>query len=125
MKRIHQLLNELGLMDEKLSYVSQYSSGRETSIKGLFLSEADQFIRDLERRSMTPAKREELEKVQRMRNKITAMLKHELGLTYSQIDEWCISRGHAKKKLFDYTLAELPQLVSQAEAYHKYYLSKK
>lgn len=124
-KRIHQLLTQLGLMDEKMSYVRQYSSGRTASSTGLFHAEAQRLITDLEKASMTPESKEKWEKTKKMRNKVCALLHHEMGWTYAEVDEWCVKRGAAKKKLFAHSYEELPTLVGQAEKAHKSWLENK
>ncbi|MFB9862387.1 phage protein GemA/Gp16 family protein [Rufibacter immobilis] len=132
-RRLHFLLNELGLMDYKAELVEQHSATKSTSSKDLTPQEAKALIDHLERsktrqsRDQRPQQRTPEEK---MRRKIFAICytigwiegdsKEDRAMNRAKIDSFCTRNSYLKKPLNDYTLAELPKLVSQFELIKKH-----
>jgi hypothetical protein len=132
LKYLHALLNQLDWIDQKPALVKQYTNGRETSSKNLLKIEADDLIRDLEgqlEKPVAPTSAEEAAN-ERMRRKIISRA-HEMGwelpggkADMARINAWCQTRGFGKKRLNDYTKAELSKLVSQMDIVYKKYLKE-
>lgn len=55
----------------------------------------------------------------KMRKKIIALMKHELGWSMNDIEQFCKHKGKFKKSFNLHGYKELPQLVSQFQAIHK------
>jgi len=115
-KRLHQLLTETGLAEEKKALVLQYSSIDSESSKDLLVNEANSLIKHLE--NMVPKKADPGD-VQR--KKIISFA-HKMGwklendrVDMARLDNWCKHYGRYHKKLNDHTLQELPYLVTQIE----------
>jgi len=122
-KAIHSLLGDHHLREEKESIVHQFSAGRTTHVSDLRKSEALELIGHL--KSLDEKERS----ATKMRNKVLS-LAHEMNwrkqgtdeIDMSHVNNWCIAKSYLKKKLDDYTYAELPKLVSQFEEVYKSYL---
>jgi hypothetical protein len=124
LKAIHTLLGKAGLKDEKDSIIYSFTEGRTTSSKKMMRVEAKNLITHL--KSQDPATKA----AEKMRNKIIS-LAHEMGwripntdkIDIAHINNWCLTRGHVKKKLDDYTSKELTVIVTQFEQVYKAYLN--
>lgn len=130
LRRLHQLLNQQGLMGQKADIISNATKGRSTSSKELSYSETKALIQSLEAQSAEPQrpKHQPNDSRQRMINKVFALL-HKIGYLEGdteddkKINSWIanqlvVRHGHAKpKKLDDYTNAELQKLVNQFESW--------
>ncbi len=120
--RLHQLLTQCGLMEDKANLVSAYTHGRSTSSKDLLEIECRSLIQHLEAiatelqvKAPIPAD----DPANRMRRKIIARA-HEMrwevpggAADMARINRWCVGKSYLHKPLNDYTLEELPDLVSQ------------
>ncbi|WP_192821205.1 phage protein GemA/Gp16 family protein [Rufibacter sp. LB8] len=126
-RRLHFLLNELGLMDYKAELVEQYSATKATSAKELTPQEAKALIEHLERSKGRQANRPQIQRTpaEKMRRKIFAIC-YTIGwiegespadraMNRAKIDSFCARNSYLRKPLNDYTLDELPKLVSQFE----------
>lgn len=117
---LHGFLSANNLMDQKESLVFAFTNGRSRSSKELTYQEAGELITHLKN----------IDSRHKMRRKIIK-LAHEIGwkladnkIDMAAIDSWCTTYGFGKKKLNDYSVAELPKLVTQFEnGPYKYYLS--
>jgi len=131
-RRLHFLLNELGLMEHKAELVEQYSATNATSSRELTPQEAKALIEHLERsktrqgRSPKPQYTPE----EKMRRKIFAIC-YTIGwiegdsptdraINRAKINSFCIRNSYLRKPLNDYTPEELPKLVSQFEQIQKH-----
>jgi len=124
-RRLHQLLHDLGLMEDKKHLVSMTTRGRTESSKELSVAEAKTLILHLE--GVTTKD----DRADKMRKKIFAIC-YNIGWIYGnspedrKINQAAIDRivqkiGYLKKPLNEFTPAQLPKLVSQFEQIEKYY----
>jgi len=135
-RRLHALLNQTGLMDEKAELVKSFSAIGSLSSKDLLIDEATRLIKYLEEtlhvRSSVPVapvnNLSELDKEgNQMRRKMFA-LGYEMNWGKDQhtvkarLDDWCISRGEFKKALNKHSYKELARLITQFENVYKSYL---
>lgn len=113
LSKIHVLLTQLGLMDEKILFVSTFSNGRVSSSKDLTMEEAGQLIKHLS----------QMDPNERMRGKIFA-LAYDAGIIYGhtledkkmngiKLNRFLNERGTVKKDLNKLNKAELIKTVSQ------------
>lgn len=120
-KRIHMLLNSLGLSDAetKASIVAQFSKSGATSSRDLLESEADALIRHLDLHNPDAS-------LNKMRRKLLS-LGHQLGwyqggpssftpaqVNHYRVNEWCKSeKCAARKPMEEMTESELRAAVTQ------------
>jgi len=121
LKTLHVLLNNSGLMEQKKNLIAGITGGRTESSKELTYPEAGALITYLKTQ----------EEGHKMRRKIIS-LAHEMGwklpgtnkIDIAHINDWCKKYGFGKKQLNEYTVAELPRLVTQFQnGPYKYYIS--
>ena len=117
MAAIHGLLSDLGLMEEKMNFVRQYTSDREASIKLMTYAEANllrEFLFQEKDRRAKP-----------MRNKILhycglmGMTDTKGGFDFQRISNFVKgigSRNPKKKQLYKLTMKELREVTTQVEA---------
>lgn len=122
-KRLHQLLNETGLVEEKKDLVRDYSRIGAESSKDLLIGEATSLIQHLE--SLVPDKHDPSDA---MRKKII-MYAHKMRwqlengkIDMKRLDGWCQLYGRFGKKLNGHTHLELTQLVTQFEQVYESFL---
>ena len=130
-KKIHVLLQQKGLMNEKETMVSAMSDGRTGSTKELTCYEAKRLISFL---------LDENAEIQfKLKNTYSAIWKlaWEMGIIYGNTDDdfqmnkaklnvFCRQRGSVKKNLTEMILPEMQKIHRQFEAmYSKYKNSKK
>lgn len=128
-RRLHQLLNETGLIEDKKDLVRSFTNGRAESSKELSVKEANRLILHLEGFHQTH------DPADRMRKKIFAICHHlqwiygssevDKKLNQVKIDAFIKRYGYLKKPLNAYTRLELPKLVSQLEIIEKKYEAAK
>jgi hypothetical protein len=117
---IHTLLHKCGKMAYKIDLVHEFTNGRESSTRGLTHDEAKRMITYLK----DGMEKHERDKADRMRKKIISHLR-QCGYTIgpradmAKIYAWVEKYGYLKKTLNQYSAAELPKLVSQAQQYLK------
>jgi hypothetical protein len=130
-KKIHVLLQQKGLMDEKAVMVNSISDGRTQSTKELSCYEAKRLIDFL--------MDESVEIQQKMKNTYLAIwrLTWNMGIIYGNTDDdykmnkaklnmFCRQRGSVKKNLTEMNLLELQKIHRQFKAmYSKYKRNKK
>jgi hypothetical protein len=128
-RRLHQLLNQTGLNGQKPTLIYSISQGRTESSKDLSNIEADQLIKYLEQQ-LDKKDIADKESANVMRRKIIAFC-HKLKwytedgkIDYKSIDSFCMQRGHAHKPFNDYTVKELPTLVTQFQNVYNSFLKK-
>lgn len=115
-KMLHVLKGKHGMDDETYrNMIHEASNGRTTTSKELTQTEAFKLLDGLARE--TP----EAKSADKMRKKIIGLAR-ECGWINDQnkadmerINWWCQKYGYMKKPLNDYSLTELPKLVSQFE----------
>lgn len=117
-KRLHALLNQLSLKDQKAELVSNATNGRTSSSSDMTDDEAQKLIDsikptgEIQRKSMSDAK-----KTNTIRKCFS--LFRQLGYytdgkpDYDRINNFCLSRSGAKKKLTDMDAKELSNLIYQ------------
>lgn len=118
-KIFHKLLSQLGQNDpeSKASIVLGATKGRTDSSRQMTWYEADACIKFLRGQFD--------DRADKMRKKVIACLRSygmvtrtpegHLRADMPRINEWVLKYGYAKKPLNNYSLKELPKLVSQAE----------
>jgi hypothetical protein len=152
-RQLHALLTQTGLTEQKPLLVESFSGGRETSSKELKDHEAIEMIKYLKAellkkqqpanndpkhignvmpaafKANTPGKQ-----ANTMRKKIIA-LGHQMGWSgihptsgnkiadMERINAWCVKYGYLHKQLNDYTILELPKLVTQFDNLYKTFLN--
>lgn len=93
--------------------VSDFTNGKKTGLKELSRHEYFSFLKWLQvgliNRNTDIEGRENT-----MRRKLIAILKHQMGYTMADIDQWCIQRGFGIK-LNDNNYNQLVKLVTGAE----------
>ena len=132
-RRLHQLLNQLGLQDDKAGLVAYFSAKRATSTKDLEQHQAQaliDYLAGLQRPAATPQQPGPDDAANRMRRKIFAIGRaigwlsghtaEDLAMNKAKLDAFLTERGYLKKPLRQYTAAELPKLVSQFEQIQKH-----
>ena len=125
MKRLHALLNELGLKETKPELVYQVSNGRTASSKELGVDEAAALITHLSDK-LPKKERSPIEiRCDQMRKKVFSLFRS-MGYIYGDTEAdrkmnqtiiYAMIKkiGYLKKDLNKYTFDELPKLVSQVE----------
>lgn len=124
-KRLHLLIGELNIDKEaKQDMVYQFTNKRETSTAKMNVVECQNMINHL-----AQLKKQAVDKKDRMRKKILSIC-HEMQWTlngqidWKRLNEFLNKSGYLHKPLNDYTLAELPKLVTQFENLLKSYYAK-
>lgn len=128
-KKIHVLLNERGLMDEKRNFMHQVSNGRTQSTKELTANEARYLI------SYLLGEKDQTKKIQAVFRAIY-FLAFEMGIIYGETDEdyhmniaklnmFCRERGTVKKNLTEQNLIEMRKTHRQFEAMYSKFNNKK
>lgn len=118
-KILHALLNKTGLTEFKRELVYSYSNNRTESSKELLIDEATALINYLKKQNP------ETVQAEKMRRKIIAMAHkmrwetEEGKVNMKSVNNWCINKSYLKKPLMEYSLQELPKLVSQFENVYK------
>lgn len=125
-RQIRAILSTQGVdEDTKEDMVVEATGGRTHSISQMYTREAISLIR-----SLNGQQDNFQNKANQMRRKIIALC-HEMGwqteegkIDLRRVNAYCEKRGHGRKPLNDYTLKELPVLVTQFEQLHKHYLNE-
>jgi hypothetical protein len=129
--RLHQLLNQTGLTDDKKALVLSYSSKNSDSSKDLLDTEARALIRHLEGMVRNPdGPTEKALAADKMRRKILS-LAHEMRwelpggkVDMQRVNEWCQSYGFGKKTLNEHSYDELSKLVTQLKIVYQKFLEE-
>jgi hypothetical protein len=119
--KIHMLLTQLQLLDEKKNLVMQFTNRRATSSKDMTKAEAAALIGALSQDSQ----RDEYNPCDRMRRKVFA-LAYEAGFIYgdtpedksmnsAKLNAWIMEKGTVKKTLNKMSKAELIKTINQFE----------
>jgi hypothetical protein len=130
---LHAALHAKNLLGKKAEIVEAVTHGRTSSSKLLTTDEAHALIADLNKNYV------KADEGKKMRGSIIAMA-HDMGMIptinivvndsiipkkdYSHLDAWMHRYSYLKKKLFDYTYAELPTLVTQFKKVYEAHLKK-
>ena len=132
-KKIHVLLNQKDLMDQKQVIVNAFSDGRTTSTKDLTCNEARQLIDKLQEH--TPLSDAEAQEIrEKARNLFRAIygIAWKMDIIYGETDDdyhmnvaklnmFCRQRGTVKKNLSDMNMEEMKKTHRQFEAmYNKF-----
>lgn len=118
--KIHVLLNQLGLKEQKASIINDLTKGRTESSKEITLYEARDLIEYLSSN----------DKDDRMRRKVFA-LAYEIGISWGEtaedkkmnavkIDKFLQEKGSVKKPLYKMNHKELIQTINQFEQIKKH-----
>lgn len=108
-----------GFTFERSEIISDFTSGRKDGLTQLTPHEYNELIRWMQRTFSTGYTPEQI-KANLMRRKIISMFRkmgwHENGQAdMERIYAWVVKYGYLKKRMNDYTYAELPALVTQVE----------
>ena len=120
LKKLHVLLHQLGLMDEKVEFIYKISNGRETSSKDITTDEARRLIEHLSKYDVGD----------KMRKKVFS-LAYTAGIIYgdspadkkmnaAKLDVFLQERGTVKKRLNELNKAELIKVINQFEQINKH-----
>ena len=130
---LHYLLGQLNIDDEdlKAELVFKFSGGRVTSSANMIVPECQSLINHLKAVSKGYAKLSN-DPANRMRRKILAMC-HEMRWTdpvtrevdWDRLNAWLLKYGFRHQFLNDYSLADLPVLITQFEQLLKDYYAKR
>lgn len=134
-KAINTILHKRGLMAYKAEMIGGLTNGRTEHSSELTFAEAAALITSLNQDKAAA----QTDDGKKMRGSIIAMA-HELGWIkettvvtaagikpkkdYTSLDNWMLHFSYLKKKLFDYTYAELPKLVTQFKQVYQSFLKK-
>lgn len=128
-KVFRAILAAKGIMDMKDELVHQHSNGRTTHASALKAQELQELIDRLQP-ERTARPRLDREAGNRMRRRILSLC-YTLGYTnmnpatgkqtvdWDRLNAWMLKYGYLHKPLNQYTLSELPRLVSQFETFVK------
>lgn len=127
-KKIHTLLGQRGLLDEKRTLIHSFSNGRTDSTKELTIDEAGQMINYLMGTNGDTEKRKEMYRV-------IYGLAFSMDIIYGDTDDdyhmnvaklnvFCRERGTVKKNLTEQSLTELNKTHRQFRAMLKKHLDK-
>lgn len=100
-----------------------YSDNRTESVSQLYINEAGELIKYLEKLSGAPQTAKN--KMQRKILSLAHEMRWELTnkkINMERVNQWCVQYGHLNKPFNQYTEAELPKLVYQFEQAYKDYL---
>ena len=113
-------------MEQKADIIGWVTADRTKKSSELTVKECNRVIRYLERYVENYLKSTEPQdlRADRMRKKIIAIAKHEMGWSMDDIDAFCEKRGYCHQKLMEYTYKELPQLVTQFEEVYSSWLAQ-
>ena len=128
-KKIHVLLNERGLMEDKRGFIHQISDGRTQSTKELTANEARYLI------SFLLGEEDQTEKMQATFRAIY-FLAFKMDIIYGETDAdyhmniaklnmFCRQRGTVKKNLTEQNLIEMRKTHRQFEAMYSKFNNKK
>jgi hypothetical protein len=115
-KQLYGLFNTLRIDEEtKLALVAEYSAGRTFKSSELEVMECKILISFLQKQVTTK------DAANTMRRKMLSIA-YQLGWTMehgkldlARVNNWCVKYGYMHKPLNDYTVKELPQLITQFE----------
>ncbi len=113
--RLHGLINELNIdADTKATLVHSHTDGRTSSSREMMNWECQNLIKFLEKQE-----KPKNDSADKMRKKIISIC-YEMGWTFDtgrinmeRINNFCIKFGYLHKPLNDYSINELPELVTQ------------
>ncbi len=131
-RRLHALKGELMLDHEVFEdLVYQFTGGRETSSKEMLMEECQAMINHLSLLTKDKGVSPEAARADKMRKKIISIC-HEMNLKLDsgkidmhRVNYVCQESTYLKKKLDQYTLSELPKLVTQFEQILKSFYAKR
>ncbi len=130
--QFNTLVHKQNLTHQKSQMVGGATGGRTESSKDLYYNEAADLIKQLQ--AMQPVQQWKPKEGEQQRRKIIAIaynMRWEIPnpkggkpkADMQRINEWCTVYGFGKKKLNEYTAAELPKLVSIFEIVYKQFLN--
>lgn len=112
--------NEKGHLINRKDLIYGFTEGRTESLKEVSPSE----LREMEMH-LQQLVHSDQDKADKMRKKVISVFHHlnirdEKGrVKMEAVNAWCKKYGYLHKPLNDYTVSELPRLVTQAEKYEK------
>lgn len=128
-KKIHALLNELGLMEDKRGFVHDVSNGRTQSTKELTANEARYLI------SFLLGEEDQTEKMQAAFRAIYFLAfkmdiiygetREDYHMNIAKLNMFCRQRGTVKKNLTEQSLIEMRKTHRQFEAMYAKFNNKK
>lgn len=120
--QLHAICSKLGIDAElKAEMVWEYTKGRETSTAELQIDECQAMINHLNHLAKNKGADPDFIKADKMRKKIISIA-HEMNwklanqkIDMKRLNKFCQDRTYGHKNLDEYTLRELPELVTQFE----------
>ncbi len=118
--RLHALITKLGIDEEtKQELVYKYTNGRLTSSKTMLMHECQALINELQILANRIQKNQDEIKTDSQRKKMFSIAREMGWISNGKVDQrlfqWIEKYGYLKKPLNDYTLSELPKLITQFE----------
>lgn len=118
-------LRKMGLSITRAELISEFTSGRKSSLKELSSVEYADLV---QRMNTMLGRQRSADKLNDQRRKVIALLCKMGYVTpdgladMTRIQAWCVSHGHAHVTLNEYDAITLPRLVTQVEIMYKKFL---
>lgn len=123
---LEKQLRNSGLKYERAELIKDFTQGRTSSLRELGASEYVDLLMSMNQMVVKGANAE----ANNMRRKVIACLA-KAGYTSApkaadmeRINNWCKSHGYLHKRLNEYSIGELPKLVTQAELVYAKFLEE-
>lgn len=126
---LHALISKLGIDAEtKEELVYNFTKQRTKSSAQMLIWECQALINELRAKALLIPKNKDAEQADKLRKKLFSIAREMGWVTNGKVDQrlhaWVLKYGHQKKALNDYSLAELPKLITQMEYVLKDYYVK-
>ena len=124
---VEKKLRASGMRIERAELISEFTGGAKSSLRDLSSTEYSELLTQMN----NLAKRQDIaDKLNLMRRKVIANLTKcgyitaERKADMERINNWCVTHGHAHKRLNDYNAWELQKLITQAENMYAKFLER-
>ena len=122
-RTIYAIIRNKGMNKEEM--VSSFTEERTTHLSEMTFDEANEMIVRLKESQYHEYKADKMrKKILYYCHMMRWYIPDTNKLDFNRINQFCVDKGHKHKPLNDYTVKELPMLVSQWESVYEYYLSK-
>ncbi len=111
--KIHVLLNQFGIMDDKAELVNQFTNGRETSSKQMTFNEARNFLTHLSKFDPLDKMRRKVFALAYSANIIYGDSKEDRQMNIAKLNMFLREKGAVKKELNKMNKDELVKVVNQ------------
>jgi hypothetical protein len=126
---LHALISKLGIDAEtKEELVYNFTKQRTKSSSQMLIWECQALINELRAKALLMPKNKDAEQADKLRKKLFSIAREMGWVTNGKVDQrlhtWVLKYGFLKKALNDYSVAELPKLITQMEYVLKDYYVK-